>query len=116
MHKCLQHIADERTTHQSIDKNVLRDITYRWVNEAGISGEAAKPIAARVEAAVCAMLEDEKGRWILGGQGHTELALTGVSEDGLVSVILDRVRIDEVHPCKGLCRKQPHYRYDPPST
>ncbi len=41
------------------------------------------------------MLDDEKGRWILGGEGHAELALTGVAGDELVSVILDRVLIAE---------------------
>ena len=41
------------------------------------------------------MLSDTKGRWILQGAGHAELGLTGIFEGELVSVILDRVRIDD---------------------
>ena len=38
---------------------------------------------------------DERGRWLLEGDGHAELALTGVIGESIESVVLDRVRIDE---------------------
>ena len=41
------------------------------------------------------ILEDDKGRWVLDGDGHAELGLTGVYEGEIESVVLDRVRIDE---------------------
>lgn len=95
VHRWLQLIAGEHASTQSADQLELRKITSRWLQESGISQDAAKPILDRVENAVTAMLDDEKGRWILGGEGHAELALTGVANDELVSVILDRVRIAE---------------------
>ena len=95
VHRWLQLIADERTGKPVADQKEMRDITLRWLQESGISQDAAKPILDRVESAVTAMLDDEKGRWILGGDGHAELALTGVANDELKSVILDRVRIAE---------------------
>ena len=48
----------------------------------------------RVREAVTAALDDDKGRWILDGDGHAELALSGVLDDEVISVILDRVRVD----------------------
>jgi ATP-dependent exoDNAse (exonuclease V) beta subunit len=95
VHRWLQLIADERGSRQVGDQLELRKITSRWLQESGISKEAARPILDRVEGAITAMLSDEKGRWILDGEGHAELALTGVANDELVSVILDRVRIAE---------------------
>ncbi len=95
VHRWLQLIADERTGLKPAEQLKLHEITSRWLQESGISRDAASPILARVENAVTAMLDDEKGRWILEGDGHAELALTGVADNELVSVILDRVRIDE---------------------
>ncbi len=94
VHRWLQLIANEPTGLQTAEQLKLHEITSRWLQESGIARDAASPILARVENAVTAMLDDEKGRWILEGDGHAELALTGVADNDLVSVILDRVRID----------------------
>ncbi len=95
VHRWLQLIAEESGGKLHADELNLRDITSRWLRETGISPDAAGPILTRVESAVTAMLGDEKGNWILEGRGHAELALTGVVENELVSVVLDRVRIDD---------------------
>lgn len=99
VHRCLQLIAAEHSNGPLAAQPELREITSRWLRESGISQNAAKPILDRVESAVTAMLNDAKGRWILEGDGHAELALSGVCDNELVSVILDRVRIaeDETH-------------------
>ena len=49
----------------------------------------------RVEDALQGVLNDEKGRWITTGKGHSELPLTGVVGGSIESIIIDRVRIDE---------------------
>jgi len=95
VHRWLQLIADGKANKITADKALLRDISSRWLREAGISDVAAKPIVGRVEGAVEAMLDDEKGRWILEGDGHAELALTGIADGELVSIMIDRVRVDE---------------------
>jgi len=41
------------------------------------------------------MINDERGRWLIEGEGYAELALTGVIDGRIESVVLDRVRIDE---------------------
>jgi ATP-dependent exoDNAse (exonuclease V) beta subunit len=89
VHRWLQILTDDPGGECS------RAVTLRWLREAGMSSEAAEPIVSRVELAVSKMLDDQKGRWILAGEGHAELALSGVDGGDLVSVIIDRVRIDE---------------------
>ena len=41
------------------------------------------------------ILSDEKGLWILHGEGQSELPVTGVIDGRTESIIIDRVRIDE---------------------
>ena len=54
----------------------------------------AAAICSRIEEAVRKTLEDERGQWLVSGEGHAELALSGLHEGELTSVIIDRVRID----------------------
>ena len=37
----------------------------------------------------------DRGRWLLEGGGHAELALTGKYDGRVESIIIDRVRIDD---------------------
>ena len=94
VHRCLQLIADGRL-EVTADDGTVRGLTTRWLAEQGIRAEAASPIVERVSAAVSATLSDEVGRWILDGDGSAELALSGVYGGELVSVVLDRVRVDD---------------------
>jgi ATP-dependent exoDNAse (exonuclease V) beta subunit len=94
-HRWLQLIADSLAANQTADAVFSTDVTERWIREAGIEQTAVESIKGRVERAVSSMLGDDKGRWILDGPGHTELALSGIADDELVSVVLDRVRIDD---------------------
>jgi hypothetical protein len=95
IHRWLQLAADG---HVNLRADCMRDIgraTQRWLQRMGIAGEPAETIGARVLRALSASIDDEKGRWIIDGPGEAELALTGVYDGEVVSVILDRIRIDE---------------------
>jgi ATP-dependent exoDNAse (exonuclease V) beta subunit len=61
----------------------------------GVAGEAGDAILQRAAAALQSMAKDDKGRWLIDGDGYAELALSGVVNGQLESVILDRVRIDD---------------------
>ncbi|MGB8855451.1 MAG: PD-(D/E)XK nuclease family protein, partial [Burkholderiales bacterium] len=53
---------------------------------------------ARVMAALRASIDDEKGRWILDNRHRdsaTELAVTGLVENQLINVIIDRTFVDQ---------------------
>jgi ATP-dependent helicase/nuclease subunit A len=95
VHRWMQLLADTKHTDSIDDMQSFRAITSRWLKENGVDDGSANTIMQRVEEAVVATLNDAKGRWILNGEGHAELALTGIHEDELVAVILDRVRIDD---------------------
>ena len=91
VHRWLQFLADNREGL----RQPIRPITLRWLQEIGIGEDTGSAIARRVEEAIDNVIDDPKGQWILDGAGHAELALSGVYEEKLASVILDRVRIDE---------------------
>jgi len=95
VHRWLQLAADGRV---SILTDSMHDIglaTQQWVQRMGIGGEQAQSICERVLKALSATIDDEKGRWLIDGPGHAELALSGVYDGEISSVILDRIRIDD---------------------
>lgn len=94
VHRWLQLLADKRLRLPP-DMNTVRDTTHRWLQAMGTADDEIDTVAARVILAFEAVLADPKGRWLLEGDGASELALTGLSNGELVSVLLDRVRIDD---------------------
>jgi ATP-dependent helicase/nuclease subunit A len=65
--------------------------------ELGVPHERRMAAAARALEAVRRTLEDERGRWLLDashGSAQSELALTGVVDSGLVSIVIDRTFVD----------------------
>lgn len=95
VHRWLQKVADGVFTAVPGDIGKNDDVIRRWLNEFGIADDDQQGIIERVKKAVRAMLLDPKGQWIVSGEGHAELRLTGVYENELRNVVLDRVRIDE---------------------
>jgi ATP-dependent exoDNAse (exonuclease V) beta subunit len=95
VHRWLQRMADGSASTELGDVAATRPTTLRWLRELGTNDATAGLIVSRVEQALCATLADDKGQWLLAGDGHAELALTGIVEGDMASVVLDRVRIDE---------------------
>ena len=88
VHRWLELITTGRAaSHQAA-------VTLRWLRENGIGTDAAGDIVGRVAKAVEAILADSQGSWLLAGPGHAELALSGVYDGEVTSIVLDRVRID----------------------
>ncbi len=94
-HRWLQRAVQGRFDPGSIDNAALAGTSRRWLQEMGISGADAEPIIERVIAALRGIAGDARGRWLLEGDGHAELSLTGQEDRSVVSVVLDRVRIDD---------------------
>ncbi len=95
VHRWAQLAADGRVSLQDITVDRIRDTGSRWLREMGVADEASEAILRRAATALHSMAEDEKGRWLIDGEGHAELSLSGVVNGQLESVILDRVRIDD---------------------
>ncbi len=95
VHRWMQVLTEGRIAIDLSDTDARRRVTSRWLREMGIGDDMQSTIADRVDAALNGIMSDEKGRWIIEGDGHAELALTGQFEHAIESVILDRVRIDD---------------------
>ena len=93
VHRWLELMATGRADRDpAVDRH---PVTIRWLRETGIAGPAAVAVAARVTEALARILADERGRWLLNGEGHAELGLTGLHLGEVNSIVLDRVRIDD---------------------
>ena len=95
VHRWLQRISDGLVTVEKGDPGALRAITVRWAIDLGVSEEQIDEVCHRAEAALTGVLTDAKGRWVLHGEGASELPVTGVVDGSTESIIIDRVRIDE---------------------
>ncbi len=87
VHRWLQLAADGRVSIQTDSMHDIGLATQRWLLSMGISGEPAQSIGDRVLNALSATVNDEKGRWLIDGPGHAELALSGVYDGEVLSVI-----------------------------
>ncbi|MGI9222238.1 MAG: UvrD-helicase domain-containing protein [Woeseiaceae bacterium] len=94
IHRWLQLITEQCYEPTSNEFAELRATTLGWLRGTGIRGAAADEVADRVERALRRTFADDKGRWLVSGPGESELALSGVLDGEVASVVLDRVRID----------------------
>jgi ATP-dependent exoDNAse (exonuclease V) beta subunit len=70
----------------------------RWLEQRGVPRARSRDAAARVSAALIAVQQDPRGRWILSAahrDASRELALSGVWRGGLARVVFDRSFIDD---------------------
>jgi ATP-dependent exoDNAse (exonuclease V) beta subunit len=95
VHRWMQQIVDTPGETTELDEGSARLTSLRWLREMGIIEDAARNILTRTLSAVQQVLTDERGRWLLQGEGHAELALSGVIDGQVESVVIDRVRIDD---------------------
>ena len=95
VHRWMQMLTDQRLTLDTGQMKIIRAISTLWLRGMGISDDSMPAIVARVEAALTEVLADKRGRWLLAGDGHAELPLTGMVDGQVTSVVLDRVRIDD---------------------
>ena len=96
VHRWLQYAVQSGVGADVLADEDRSETTEQWLRELGVApGDTLARIQGRVEAALRGVLEDEKGRWLLSGGGHAELALSGAVGGAIESGILDRVRVDD---------------------
>ena len=95
VHRWLERFVAESTLPDRADIDAHREITQRWAQAAGLGGDDLQRVCARVHESLAQVLVDPRGRWILEGQGDAELALTGLWRGQVLSIVIDRVRIDD---------------------
>ena len=95
VHRWLQRATDGETRLESDTLESLRPTSKRWLRELGAGEDALEAICQRVLAALDAVLRDDKGRWLIQGEGAAELALSAAAGGKIQSIVIDRVRVDE---------------------
>ncbi len=95
VHRWLQRASDGRVKLEIGALDELRAVSRRWLRELGAGGDALDAICERVETALDGVLSDEKGRWLIAGEGTAELPLSGPVNGRIQSIVIDRLRIDD---------------------
>jgi len=95
IHRWIQLLTEGRAKASVEQLEMMRPASERWLREMGVGAESIPVIVERVDEALRRLLDDERGQWLLHGEGHAELALSGVVQGRIESVVLDRVRVDD---------------------
>ncbi len=95
VHRWLQQVADGQMKIDEDELSKLRAVNERWSARLGVPPDEIDEVCDRVEQALHGILTDAKGRWSLCGDGHAELPLSGIWNDNIESIVIDRVRIDD---------------------
>ncbi len=95
VHRWLQRFADGRMALTAQSFPSIRVTSRRWLCELGAGQGELDAICDRVVDALEGVLNDEQGRWLLQGEGASELALSGLRDQRIESIVIDRIRIDE---------------------
>jgi ATP-dependent exoDNAse (exonuclease V) beta subunit len=98
VHRWLQRVTEDRI--EGWDAKRVRGLRRTFEDElvaCGLPAGAVKDAAGRVAAILEQTLADKRGRWVLGTHAHaeSELRLTGVLGEEIVSVAIDRTFVDE---------------------
>ncbi len=98
LHDLLRRVADEGMQHWNAARaRASEPLVRRALASRGLSDDELDESVAAVVEALSAVLEDQRGRWILSAehrQAENELALSGVLDGKLVSVYIDRTFVD----------------------
>ena len=95
VHRFLQRISDGRMAVDATGVAALRPLVQTWARTLGVGEEHLGEVCRRVEDALSGIINDEKGRWVLFGDGDAELPVSGLVDGRVESIIIDRIRIDE---------------------
>jgi len=94
VHRWLQQFVNQSQPMDAGRLAALESTTRKWAVDLHVAGEDIEFVCERVQGALARVLDDPQGNWILSGEGYAELGLTGLWNEGVVSIVIDRVRID----------------------
>jgi len=95
VHRWLHHMTSAGATDVALDSVHQQALSRRWGRQIGVRTDDLEALCTRVAKALTGTVNDATGRWLLDGEGYSELALTGLWQGQVTSVVIDRVRIDE---------------------
>lgn len=95
VHRWLHWIATGRMQADVEHLDGLRPLGRNWALELGVPVRDVEAVCDRALQALRSILQDQKGRWILFGRGYAEVPVTGIWNNRIESIVIDRIRIDE---------------------
>jgi len=95
VHRWLHSFVENSHFPDVAQLSVTEPMTRLWAQSLRVASADIDFVCERVQQALSGILQDTQGRWILGGEGHAELALTGLWQGQVESIIIDRVRVDD---------------------
>ena len=95
VHRWLQRMTDGISTFDEKNTDAMRRTSRLWARGLGVRDDEIEAVCDRVMLALERISGDDKGRWVLTGDGETELALSGVIDGRVQSIVIDRIRIDD---------------------
>lgn len=94
VHRWLKRITDGRLQVDPGTIGRLLPVSRNWARELGVPVSDIDAVCDRVVQALVRTLDDEQGRWVLSGEGFAELPVTGLWNDNIESIVIDRIRVD----------------------
>jgi ATP-dependent helicase/nuclease subunit A len=95
VHRWLHWLATDKLKPDVGHLERLRPLGCNLALELGVPVQDVDAVCDRALHALRSILNDDKGRWILLGPGHAETPVTGIWNNRVESIIIDRIRIDE---------------------
>ncbi len=94
VHRWLERVTAGRAALDEYRSPRFEGLFDRWLLETGANESSRTAVIERVHSALDTMVQDQRGRWLVEGDGHAELSLTGLVDGDVVTGVIDRVRID----------------------
>ncbi|MCG8324746.1 MAG: PD-(D/E)XK nuclease family protein, partial [Thiotrichales bacterium] len=98
VHRSIQHVAQEGNEYRDPGRiRSLRPWYAAQLRQLGVKTQDIEPAVDDVAGALTAMLEDQRGQWILStdhADARNEYGVTGVINNRLVRIRIDRTFID----------------------
>ncbi|RKZ47023.1 MAG: DNA helicase UvrD, partial [Gammaproteobacteria bacterium] len=102
VHRCIQLMAEDQSkNNQAWDRAQIHH-KRAWFRQAltreGVGEEESHWASQQVEEALSNMIKDERGQWLLSAehqQQHNEYALSGVYQEKVISIKIDRTFVDK---------------------
>ena len=97
-HRCIQLMCEDRNKWDEAKIQSKRAWFRQGLKRQGVSEEEIHTTSQQVEAALINMITDERGQWILDKahqQQNNEYTLSGVVQDKVISIKIDRTFVDK---------------------
>jgi len=98
VHRCIQLMSEDRNVWDKTQIQHKRPWFRQSLTREGVGEEESHVACQQVEEALLNMIKDERGQWLLSKehqQQKNEYTLSGIYQDKVISIKIDRTFVDE---------------------